>query len=341
MQDLLNDIAAWRTAGAPAAVATVIRTWGSAPRGEGAKMAIAEGNRVTGSVSGGCIEGAVYEAGLEALRGGGPRALHFGIADETTWEVGLACGGEIEVFVETLAPEIESLWREAARSGPALAMAVVVGGPADQVGRRAHLWDDGRADGADIVPGLRDALLATMREGRPRRIELADFDIFVEALLPPPGLICIGAAHIAIPLAEIAATLGFRVTVIDPRSAFASPARFPRVDALINAWPARALAGLQISRTTAFVALSHDPKIDDPALEIALGSPAFYVGILGSASTHAKRIGRLRAAGFGEADLARLHAPIGLNLGAQAPEEIALSILAEIVSVRNGLPGRQ
>ena len=341
MRELLNDIGDWQALSLPIAVATVIRTWGSAPRGVGAKMAVADGNRISGSVSGGCIEGAVYEAGLEALGGGGPRTLRFGIADETAWEVGLACGGEIEVFVEALAPATESLWREAARTGLGLATAVVVGGPPDHLGLRAHLWADGRADNVDALPGLRDALEVALKSGGPVRKTFGPLDVFVDVSLPAPGLICIGAAHIAIPLAEIAATLGFRVTVIDPRSAFASPARFPRVDALINDWPVRALAGLQISRTTAFVALSHDPKIDDPALEIALRSPAFYVGALGSVSTQAKRIERLRAAGFGEVDLARLHAPIGLELGAHAPEEIALSILAEIVAVRNGLPGRR
>ncbi len=340
MRDLLSDIGDWQAHGLPVAVATVIRTWGSAPRGVGAKMAVADGNRISGSVSGGCIESAVYEAGLEALGGGGPRTLHFGVADETAWEVGLACGGEIEVYVEALAPETESLWREAIRTGQSLAQAVVVGGPPDHIGLRAHLWADGRADNVDALPGLRAALEAALEGGGPARAQFGPLDVFIDVVLPLPSLICIGAAHIAIPLADMAATLGFRVTIIDPRSAFASPARFPRVDALVNEWPARALADVPLTQTTALVALSHDPKIDDPALEIALRSPAFYVGALGSAGTQAKRIERLRAAGFGEADLARLHAPIGLDLGAHAPGEIALSILAEIVAVRNGLPGR-
>ena len=341
MRDFLNDIGDWQAQGLPIAVATVIRTWGSAPRGVGAKMALAEGNRLSGSVSGGCIESAVYEAGLEALNGGGPQLLHFGVADETAWEVGLACGGEIEVFVEALTSETEALWHEAARTGQGLAMAVMVGGPPEHIGLRAHLWADGRSDNADALPGLRVALEAALNGGGPARAQFGPLDVFFDVVLPLPSLICIGAAHIAIPLADMAATLGFRVTVIDPRSAFATPARFPRIDALINDWPARALAGITLTPTTAFVALSHDPKIDDPALELALNSPAFYVGALGSASTHAKRIERLRAGGFGEADLARLHAPIGLDLAAQAPEEIALSILAEIVAVRNGLPGRR
>ncbi|HRA52318.1 MAG TPA: XdhC family protein [Thermoflexales bacterium] len=340
MRDLLNDIGDWQALSLPVAVATVIRTWGSAPRGAGAKMAVAEGNRISGSVSGGCIEGAVYEAGLEALGGGGPRTLHFGVADETAWEVGLACGGEIEVYVEALAPETESLWREAAHTGRGLGMAIVVGGPSEHIGRRAHLWADGKADNLDALPGLRSALEAALLRGGPIRSQVGPLDVFVDVILPPPSLICIGAAHIAIPLADMAATLGFRVTVIDPRSAFATPARFPRIGALINDWPTRALAEIPLTQATAFVALSHDPKIDDPALEIALRSQSFYVGVLGSARTHANRLERLRAAGFGEPDLARLHAPIGLDLGAHAPEEIALSILAEIVAVRNGLPGR-
>jgi xanthine dehydrogenase accessory factor len=304
-------------------------------------MAIADGNLISGSVSGGCIEGAVFEAAMEALSNGRPQLLHFGVADETAWEVGLACGGEIEVYVEALAPETEALWREAARSGQGLAMAVVVGGPPDHIGLRAHLWADGRSDNVDALPGLRAALNAALNGGGPARAQFGPLDVFIDVITPPPSLICVGAAHIAIPLADMAATLGFRVTVIDPRSAFATQARFPRVDTLVNDWPARALADITLTQTTAFVALSHDPKIDDPALEIALHSPAFYVGALGSASTQAKRIERLRAAGFNEAALARLHAPIGLELGAHAPEEIALSILAEIVAVRNGLPGRQ
>jgi xanthine dehydrogenase accessory factor len=235
---------------------------------------------------------------------------------------------------------MEALWGEAARSSQSLATAVVVGGPADHIGLRAHLWADGRADNVDALPGLRAALAAALDRGGPARAQFGPLDVFIDVTLPLPSLICIGAAHIAIPLADLAATLGFRVTVIDPRSAFATRARFPRVSALINDWPARALADIPLTQTTAVVALSHDPKIDDPALAIALRSPAFYVGVLGSAGTHAKRIERLRVAGFGEADLARLHAPIGLDIGGPAPEEIALSILAEIVAVRNGLPGR-
>ncbi len=330
MRDLLDDIETWLAAGLPVSVATVTRTWGSAPRGEGAKLAIAPGDRLSGSVSGGCVENAVYEAGLETLRTGDPQALRFGVADETAWEIGLACGGTIEVFVERLSATTLEAWREAVGGERTLASAIVIGGEG-RLGERFFL----SADDTDPLPGLNEALSTAASAGRSRRETLGASEVFIDVIAPPYQVICIGAAHISIPLSRIAATMGYRVTVIDPRAAFASPTRFPGVDALIVDWPLRALAGIPITQTTAIVALTHDPKIADPALEAALASPAFYIGALGSARTHAARLERLAARGLAPEVLARIHGPIGLDLGAHDPAEIAVAIMAQIVAVRN------
>ena len=336
MRDLLSDIAAWRAQGAPVAVATVTRTWGSAPRREGAKMAIAPGDRLSGSVSGGCVEGAVVEAALETIGTGRPQALRFGVADATAWEVGLACGGTVEVFVEALGPETFEAWQAAVSGRRALASAMVIAG-APLLGARTFMDDGGAMWGVEGPPALRDALAAALRSGRPARFAAGGADYFIDVTAPPWELICIGAAHIAIPLSKIARVLGYRVTVIDPRAAFATPIRFPDVDALIVDWPGRALPGLAVPPTAAIAALTHDPKIDDPALEVALASRAFYIGALGSRRTHAARLERLRLRGIPEDALARIHGPIGLELGARDPAEIALAIMGQIVAERNGV----
>jgi xanthine dehydrogenase accessory factor len=338
MRDVLSEIESWRAAGEDVALATVVETWGSAPRAAGSKMALTAGGRLAGSVSGGCVEGAVVEVGRRVLRTGKPELLHFGVADDTAWAVGLACGGSIDVFVEKLDPSLFGPLRDAVRGERAVASVTAVDGPESLLGKKVLLFDDGSGRGS-IGPELDAAALDAARHalaaGKAARIRVGDVELFAEALLPPPTLVAVGGVHIAVALVALARTLGYRTVVVDPRTAFASAERFPGVDLLVTEWPDRALTGLRLNAATAVAVLTHDPKLDDPALSVALPSAAFYVGALGSKKTQEKRRRRLIEAGLTEEQISRLHAPIGLPLGGRTPEEIALAVMAEIVAARN------
>ena len=341
MREVIADIERWRGLGKRIALATVVETWGSAPRGAGAKMALTADGELAGSVSGGCVEGAVVEAGRQALKTGQPQLLHFGVADETAWGVGLACGGNIDVFVQPLDVSIYEVARREMEAERPAAIVSVVRGPAGWLGRQWLMHDDGQLTGSAPDERITAAARAALGAGQPQRINVPDaapgpVELFVDVLLPAPTLIAIGGVHIAIALTAIAKTLGYRTVVVDPRRAFGSEVRFPHVDRLIQVWPDEALAQIGLTRSTAVVMLTHDPKLDDPALKMALPSPAFYVGALGSRKTQTLRRARLLAAGVSEADLARLHGPIGLDLGARTPEEIALAVMAQIVAARSG-----
>ncbi len=348
MREIIQAVSEWSGQGEPVAVATVIETWGSAPRGVGAKMALTPSHRIAGSVSGGCVEGAVFEAGVETLETGQPQLLQFGVADETAFEaVGLACGGSIEVFVEPLTPALRSFWQRAFDQDMPIATATIVRGPATWIGYKLLLDAAGVVAQAsevsidsDVHAQLLVATRAALEEGTSRRVELrtaqgAPLMAFVEVILPKPTLVIVGAVHIAIALTSMAKAMGYRVIVVDPRSAFGNPERFPHADQIVNEHPRKAFESLTITRSTAVVTLTHDAKFDDPTLQIALNSPAFYVGALGGQKTGAARRRRLAAAGLGEAQLSRLHSPIGLDIGAHTPEEIALATMAQIVAVRN------
>jgi len=330
--EILPDLERWFDAGEAVALATVVDTWGSSPRGVGAKMGILADGRMVGSVSGGCVEGAVIEAGQEVLRTGSPVLLHFGVADETAWEIGLACGGEIDVFVQPLeASDFESM-RIAINAGQLKAALTVISGDEQVVGKR-WLWDG--SPGSAPKPYLPE--IRSTYDGRAsRRVVLPDSALFVEVYEPDPRLIVVGGVHISIALARIAGVLGYRTVVIDPRRAFGSEERFGGIVDLVQAWPDEALEAQGIDRSTAVAVLTHDPKLDDPALMVALRSEAFYVGALGSRKTQARRRERLLEAGLTEAQLDRLHGPIGLDIGARTPEEIALAVMGEIVANRAG-----
>ncbi len=333
MNEIIPDIDNWLSQGqTEIALATVLQTWGSAPRKAGAKMAFTSEAHISGSVSGGCIEGAVVETGNEVLATGIPQLLHFGVADETAWEVGLACGGTIDVFVERLDRDAYSLLRDITLQDQAGSCVTVLRGPENLVGNKWIRVRNGRSLN-QLPPTLIDQL--TTLPQATQRLQLADdLELFVEQFRPAPTLIIVGGVHIAVALTSMAKTLGFRTVVIDPRRAFGSDDRFPHADQLLTLWPQKAFAELEITPETAVALLTHDPKIDDPALEIVLPSPAFYIGALGSPKTHAKRTERLQKKGVDAAQISRIHAPIGLNLNAQTPEEIALSIMAEIVQAR-------
>ena len=332
MREIAGDLARWLAAGENIALATVVWAEGPSPRALGARLAMTGSGHMAGSVSGGCVEGAVFEEAREVLAGGPPKRLHYGVVDETGWEAGLACGGTIEVYVEPLV-EAHRRLLATVEAGETVALATRLDGT-------GHLlaWPDGRLEGDRSLGPALTALFPGPAAGLHRD---PGGDVFFEVLAPPPTLVIVGAVHIAMPLVELAQTLGFHVWVVDARRAFATRERFPTVDELIVAWPQDALEAEELGPQHHVVILSHDPKFDVPALQIALGSRAAYVGLIGSRKTQAKRKAALREAGFGDADLARIHGPVGLDLGGREPAEIALAILAEIVAVRHGRCGRQ
>lgn len=337
MREVIEDIDNWlQTSDEPIALATVVQTWGSAPRKVGAKMALRPSGAISGSVSGGCVEGAVFEEGTEAVMAKRPKLLHFGVADETAWDVGLACGGTIEVFVEPLDSAVFQFIRSFITQEKAVASITIIRGPQDKLGQKLVVGGSGQTVGTlgEALDPVAIRLAADTVFSK--RIQLDDeIELFVDVFRPSPTLVMVGGVHIAVALTSLAKTLGYETVVVDPRKAFGSEARFPHVDKLIQKWPDKAFQEITLTPETAVALLTHDPKIDDPALKIVLNSPVFYVGALGSPKTHAKRKDRLQQMGFDEAIIGRIHAPIGLKIGAESPEEIALAVLAEIVKARH------
>jgi xanthine dehydrogenase accessory factor len=343
---ILAQAAAWRADGRGVALATVIRTWGSSPRQPGSKLAVDEAGAFVGSVSGGCIEAAVIHDALEVMASGASRVLSFGVSDESAWEVGLACGGKVEVLVEAVAPASgHGLPREmlgeliaARREARPVVLATWLDGSAHML-----LSSDPALAPAELAGAVRKAVATDQAvagasgggEDAPAELGTPAGAVLVEPHLPPLRLVVVGAVHVAQPLAEMAQLAGFAVTIVDPRRAFATEARFPG-RTLVTSWPDEALAQLRPDARTAVVTLTHDPKLDDPALLAALASPACYVGCLGSQKTHAARKARLGERGLGAAALARLRGPVGLRIGARTPAEIAVSILAEIIATVRG-----
>lgn len=342
MREILPELRTWIRDGEPIALATVVQTWGSAPRPPGARMAMVASGRIAGSVSGGCVEAAVIEAALGALRTGRAVLLDFKVADETAWDVGLACGGAMQVLVKPLDEESSRSLLSAVESSVPLADLMVVQGPERLMGARM-LMSEQRKISSDFdssledVTALRAAQALAARRGGRFKIQSGKetLEVFVDVVLPPPVLIVVGAVHMAVALCSLARTLGYRTVVVDPRGIFGSRDRFPQVDRLLQSWPQEAFPEIKLTADSAVCMLTHDPKIDDPALRIALNSPAFYVGALGSRKTRAARRERLLDAGMTHEQIERLRAPIGLDIAAGTPEEIALSIMAEIVAVRN------
>ncbi len=307
----------WHRSGAGAALATVIETWGSAPRPVGSQLVISGAGDIMGSVSGGCVEGAVVVEAIDALEDGKPRLLEFGVSDDEAFAVGLACGGTIRILVEPVGNALPE---------PLLADLVAARNACNAVAYVVNVESWTRSLVA-LGEGFGDRF-ASDKSG-------FDGDDFVAIHNPPLRMAIVGAAHIAQPLVTMARLAGFDPVVIDPREAFASDARFPG-ETLVHDWPDQAVAAFAPDHRSAVVTLSHDPKIDDPAIEQALASDCFYIGCLGSTRTHAKRLARLAEAGIGEDQLARIHAPVGLDIGAKSPAEIAVSIMAQIVLTLRG-----
>jgi len=341
VKDVAAELELWLASSQPVAIATVVRISGSAPRPLGATLVARAEEKIAGSVSNGCVESAVYEEAIAVLKDGRARVVNYGISDEFAFTVGLSCGGSIDVIVEPVGA-LHRAALEAVRSErPALLVRVVA--PADRAGTVAVLTED-RAEGwSPELAELKVGALAALGEGRSRtvtaRLGERDATVFLEAIAMPPLLAIVGATHVGQALAHLAKAVGYRVVVVDPREALANAERFPGME-IVAAWPQEGLATLRFGPSSAIAILAHDDKFDHPALVAALRSAAGYVGAIGSRTTNEKRVAWLRSQGVADRDIARIHAPIGLDIGATSVEEIALAILAEIVAVRRHRGGR-
>jgi xanthine dehydrogenase accessory factor len=335
VKDVITEIDAWIERGDRIALATVVGVEKSAPRPPGAKMAVNEHGEMLGAVSGGCVEGAVVTIADGVLRGDPPQLLHFGIADDEAWDVGLPCGGEIDVWVQSYQP---GRFAEVSRAGGRAAEITMIEGP--RAGAKLLVEADGARSGSLGAPELDDEAVRHATELLWAERSERRGSMFIDVIAPAPRLILFGAVDIAASLCTLARDTGWRPYVVDPRARFATQERFPDADEVIAAWPEEAFARLGgIDPATSIAVLTHDPKLDDAALMIALRSPARFVGAMGSRRAQATRRERLLAAGLTEDELARLAAPLGLDLGAVSGEETALSILAEVVAARHGRDG--
>ena len=349
MREIIDEITPWYESGTPFALATVVRTWSSAPRPVGAAMAVSSTAEVIGSVSGGCVEGAIHEEALEVLKTGQAKSVTYGVSDDNAFSVGLTCGGTIEIYIQLIDkqsfPEFGTVVLAIKEQRP-IAVATIIDGLAN-IGARIifdadQVWGSLNSAGLDysVSEDGRGYLSAghthTLKLGPAGERLGEDVSIFIESFAPAPRMIVFGAIDFAGAVARVGKFLGFHVTVCDARALFTTKKRFPEADEVIVDWPHRYLATVDVDERTVICVLTHDPKFDVPVLEIALRSKAGYVGAMGSRRTHADRLARLREIGMSESELARLRSPIGLDIGPRTPEETAISIAAEIISDLTG-----
>jgi len=375
VRDILSRITKWWEADESFGLATVVRTYRSAPRDPGAALAVSSSadHEVVGSVSGGCVEGAVYELSLDVCQTGSPVLQTYGVSDDDAFAVGLTCGGIIDIFVERIDKDSFPSFGDIAAAverGEPVAVATVIAGPG-QIGARRVIWaGDAEVAGSDEVGGLgRDGwhVGASGTLGSGPRLDAAvdddvrgmlaqgltgirrygaqgerrgdELSVFVNSFAPAPRMLVFGAIDFAAAVARVGKFLGYQVTVCDARKVFATASRFPDADEVVVDWPHRFLAATDVDARTVICVLTHDPKFDVPLLEVALRTPAGYIGAMGSRRTHDDRLARLREVGLGEDELSRLRSPIGLDLGARTPEETAVSIAAELIQLRWGGTG--
>ena len=344
MKDIFESLLPWLEEHRPFALATVTQTWGSAPRAVGSAMAITSDMQVIGSVSGGCIEGEVIEKAVQVLETGLPALLNFGVSDETAWSVGLTCGGKVSVFLEkyiafSTNPTERQIWKKLktaiSEDKPVILLTRL------EAEKHGHLlvFPDGSQVGnwQDLNQQANSQALLHYEDRTSGQVNIEDEAIFVQIFPQKDCLIIIGAVHIAIPLIDFAKKLDFKVVVIDPRQVFAAVERFSTPpDYLISQWPDEALQDFDLNGDTYVALLTHDPKIDDDALRVLLRSDVSYIGALGSRKTHAKRCKRLSEFGFTHEEISRIHGPAGLDIQAQTPTEIALSIISQIIQIKRG-----
>jgi xanthine dehydrogenase accessory factor len=370
VRDILEKITPWWDAGETFGLATVTNTYRSAPRDPGAALAVSAGGEVIGSVSGGCVEGAVYTLATDVAESGTPVLQTYGVSDDEAFAVGLTCGGIIDIFVEPVSkdtfPELGEILAAVKRGEP-VAVATVISGPG-QIGARRVIWartgseaaqdaDAAHSEwhtgssgtlGADMLDeaidvdarGMLDQGLTGIRRYGAGGVRMGDeLSVFVNSFAPPPRMLVFGAIDFAAAVARVGKFLGYHVTLCDARQIFATKSRFPDADEVVVEWPHRFLARTPVDARTVICVLTHDPKFDVPVLEVALRGPAGFIGAMGSRRTHEDRLARLREVGMTEEELARLRSPIGLDLGARTPEETAVSIAAELIQLRYGRTG--
>ncbi len=353
MRDILSEILQWWSTGETFAVATVVNTFGSAPRQPGAAMAVSQSGEVVGSVSGGCVEAAVFELGRQVMDSGQPVLHTYGISDDDAFDAGLTCGGTLQVFVQAmnreLFPELADVAASIAADQPVAVTTTIDG--SGSTGARRVVWPD-RSAGSLGTDELDSAVDDEAREilsqgatgertfGRRGERHQADITVFVHALTSAPRMLVFGAIDFAGALTRLGKFLGYRVTICDARATFATSKRFPYADDVVVDWPHRYLEGQDLDQRTAICVLTHDPKFDIPLLTVALRSPAGYIGALGSRRTHDDRMKLLREQGLSDPELARLRSPIGLDIGGHTPQETAVSIVAELIQLRRGGTGR-
>lgn len=360
MRDIRGAVAKLYTSGETFALATVIDTYRSSPREAGAAMAVSASGEVVGSVSGGCVEGAVYEAALQAIESGTPVRQMYGVSDDDAFSVGLTCGGTLHLWIEPVDrlryPQLGAVIGAVDGYQP-VAVATVVSDPAGagRLGRRRVVWPDSAegdlgAGGDRLAAALDDDVRGMLAQGRTGILRYGsdgqrrgdELEVFFQSFAPAPRMLVFGAIDFAAAVADLGSYLGYRVTVCDARPVFATAKRFPTADEVVVKWPHVFLEEIadQIDERTAICVLTHDPKFDVPVLTAALRTRAGYIGAMGSRRTHGDRLERLRRAGVDESALERLHSPIGLDLGARTPEETAVAIAAELIRNRWGGSGR-
>lgn len=366
MREVRDDVRRWMAEGAGVALAQVTKTWGSSPRVPGACMAVTGDGRLSGSVSGGCIEGAVAQVAMDCVAGRLSSLEKFHASTRRAQEVGLSCGGNIEVFVSVLDPALFAAEDALVGADAAFARVTAIEGDAGAVGLSFVVADQAALEDIPVeglfridVPEAGAVVLASSEAPDSARAAMASVaaavlarpacdqtghvtsdgaDWFFARVAPKPQLICIGGVHIAVRLCELASVLGYRTVVVDPRGVFATGERFPGVDELVHAWPQEAFKNIPLTSETAVCALTHDPKIDGPALLAAVNSPAFYIGSLGRSTTQWARARALAEEGATDEQIGRIYGPIGLDLRGREPAEIALAVMAEITAVRHGSP---
>src|SRR3954470_5717790 len=353
MRDVLREVGKWYDEGETFGLATVVNTFRSAPRPAGAAMAVSGDGEVVGSVSGGCVEGAVYELAQEVMESGQAVVQRYGVSDDDAFAVGLTCGGILDVLVEPISRATFPLFGEVVASierHEPVAIATVTEGPGE-IGARRIVWPD-RSEGSLGLDRLDEAVdddargmlaqgtTGIRRYGRHGERRLDELAVFVHSFAPPPRMLVFGAIDFAAAVARVGKFLGYHVIVCDARPVFATTKRFPDADEVVVKWPHDYLSTAQVDERTVICVLTHDPKFDVPLLEVALRTPAAYVGAMGSRRTHQDRLARLREAGLTEEEVGRLRSPIGLDLGARTPEETAVSIATEIIGLRWGGSGR-
>jgi len=346
MLDILRELKTWVNERRPFALATVIQTWGSSPREVGSTMAIREDMQIVGSVSGGCVETEVINAALDTIRDNKSRILEFGVSDDKAWSVGLSCGGSIKVFVEkhpafSENPKEQEIWKR-------LTHAIESNNPSILLRKLSEKANDFNAhllifsdkshfgDWGKYTSPAKEIALKQYDKRKSGTVQIDDQEIFLQIFSRKPRLIIIGGSHISIPLVKFANELNFESIVIDPRKVFMSAERFPvQPEKIVADWPQNVLPDLDLNEDTYAVVLTHDPKIDDEGLKILLRSDVGYIGALGSKKTHTKRCARLKEADYTDEEIAHIHGPIGLDISACSPTEIALSIMAEIIKTKN------